>query len=136
MEADTLYVAGEAEPGALVRVFANDEFVGEAAAGDAGAWLIEAPSEVPVGDVVIRADVADPNAAAPGEQVELPFRRFADGMVLEPVATASAEALWPPLRCHLRLFLSSGAAIIFGGFRGAIMGAAYATRRSSRPTGS
>ena len=47
---------------------------------------------MPVGDVVIRADVADPNAAAPGEQVELPFRRYADGMVLEPVATASAEA--------------------------------------------
>ena len=29
---------------ALVRVYANDEFVGEAQAGDAGAWLVEARS--------------------------------------------------------------------------------------------
>ena len=32
-EAGTLYVAGEAPPGALVRIYANDELVGEARAG-------------------------------------------------------------------------------------------------------
>ena len=41
-EADKLYVAGEAAPGTLVRVYANDELVGEARAGAEGTWLLEA----------------------------------------------------------------------------------------------
>ena len=54
MEANTLYVAGEAPPGTLVRVYANDELVGEVRAAADGTWLLEANKEVPVGEVVFR----------------------------------------------------------------------------------
>jgi nucleoid-associated protein YgaU len=87
-EAERLYVAGEAAPGTLVRIYADQELVGEAQANDRGAWLVEAVKEVPVGEVVIRADVVSRQSDTPSAQVELPFVRYADGLVLEPAASA------------------------------------------------
>jgi nucleoid-associated protein YgaU len=88
-EADMLYVAGEARPGTLVRIYLDDDLVGEAKADEGGTWLLEAKRNVPPGKVVIRADAVRPDTAMAGEQVELPFVRHPDGVVLEPVVTAS-----------------------------------------------
>jgi nucleoid-associated protein YgaU len=90
-EADNLYVAGEAAPGTLVHVYANEELVGEALAGAEGTWLVEAEKDVPIGEIVIRADAVAAGAASPSAQAEAPFMRFPDGVVLEPLATATAE---------------------------------------------
>jgi nucleoid-associated protein YgaU len=90
-EADTLYVAGAAAPGALVRIYADEDLVGEVRANQEGAWLVEARKDVPLGEVVIRADVVDAASASPAAKVELPFTRYADGLVLEPAVTAAAE---------------------------------------------
>ena len=57
-EAGTLYVAGEAPPGMLVRIYANNELVGEARASNDGTWLLEAKRDVPVGEVVFRVEAA------------------------------------------------------------------------------
>jgi nucleoid-associated protein YgaU len=90
VDVETLYVAGEAPPGALVRVYADDDFVGEAEATDKGAWLVQAKKPIPVGEVLLRADVVDPRTDSPIGQAELPFVRYSDGVVLEPVAAAAA----------------------------------------------
>jgi nucleoid-associated protein YgaU len=87
-EAETLYVAGEAPPGTLVRIYADDEFVGEVEASDQGTWLIEANRKIPLGEVVIRADAIEKEGRSVAGRTELPFVRHADGVVLEPVATA------------------------------------------------
>jgi nucleoid-associated protein YgaU len=93
VEADTLYVAGEAPAGMLVRIFADDELVGEARADSDGNWLLEAQKDIPVGEVVFRveaeADGGDEAAASPVVEAAAPFMRLADGIVLEPVAAAT-----------------------------------------------
>jgi nucleoid-associated protein YgaU len=75
-----------------VRVYAGEEFVGAAEAGKQGTWLVEAEKEIPVGNVTIRADASGQAAATPSAQVELPFVRYADGLVLEPAGTMVASA--------------------------------------------
>jgi nucleoid-associated protein YgaU len=88
-EARRLYVAGEAAPGTLVRVYADEDLIGEARTNRDGTWLVEAAKEVSVGQVLIRADAVARNPAAPSAQVELPFIRYADGIVLEPAAAVA-----------------------------------------------
>ncbi|HEX9905579.1 MAG TPA: LysM peptidoglycan-binding domain-containing protein, partial [Propylenella sp.] len=92
-EAGKLYVAGEAPPGALVHIYADEEFVGEARAGREGRWLVEAETDVPVGEVVIRADAKVQRDTMAAAEAELPFIRYPDGIVLEPVMTASRGSL-------------------------------------------
>jgi nucleoid-associated protein YgaU len=91
-ESGNLYVAGEAPAGTLVRVFANDELVGEARAGNEGAWLLEAKKDVPVGEVTFRVEAAPESASGVGVTAEAsaPFMRYPDGIVLEPVVEAQA----------------------------------------------
>jgi nucleoid-associated protein YgaU len=89
VEAERLYVAGEAEPGTRVRVFADEQFVGEAEAGTEGNWLLEADKDVPLGEVVIRAEAVEREGNDTVAQAEIPFLRYADGIVLEPVATVA-----------------------------------------------
>ena len=84
-EADMLYVAGEAAPGALVRIYANDAFVGEAQADASGVWLLEARSDVPVGEVAIRAEVGSEQSSVATAETAGSFMRFAEGIVLEPI---------------------------------------------------
>jgi nucleoid-associated protein YgaU len=88
-EAGSLYVAGEAPPGTRVRVFAGEDFIGEAQAGDEGNWLLEARAALPLGQVVISARAVEPNSNAVLAQVDMPFVRYADGVVLEPAILAS-----------------------------------------------
>jgi hypothetical protein len=92
VEANTLYVAGEAPAGALVRIYADEELVGEAKASDTGTWLLEAKQDVPLGEVTIRADATAPGGDSPVAAVERPFVRYADSIVLEPAVTAMAES--------------------------------------------
>jgi nucleoid-associated protein YgaU len=91
MESNTLYVAGEAEPGTMVQVFAAGELIGEARAGEEGAWLLEAAAELPLGEIVIRAEAEAGDATTPIEVAETPFVRFPDSIVLEPLSGAAVE---------------------------------------------
>jgi nucleoid-associated protein YgaU len=91
VETERFYVAGEAAPGTRVRVFADEDFVGEAEAGAEGRWLLEADRDIPVGEVVIRADAVEPEGTDTVAQAEIPFLRYADGIVLEPVVTPAEQ---------------------------------------------
>ena len=88
-----LYVAGEAPPGTLVRLYVNDELVGDARATPDRSWLLEAKKDVPVGEVVFRVEAVPKGApdGTPVVEATAPFMRYAEGIVLEPIVTASSE---------------------------------------------
>ena len=89
-EGDNVYVAGAAEPNALVRVYLEDEFVGEVRAGAGGHWLVEAETEIPVGGVTIRADQVEQGSETLTASAEAPFIRNIEAEALVPAAAASA----------------------------------------------
>ncbi|MFC3073056.1 LysM peptidoglycan-binding domain-containing protein [Shinella pollutisoli] len=75
LEGDRMFVAGNARPGALVRIYAGDRLVGEAKADEGGRFVVDGRIDLAVGRHTIRADVM----AADGSRVELrasvPFDR-------------------------------------------------------------
>ncbi|QRM54852.1 LysM peptidoglycan-binding domain-containing protein [Sinorhizobium sp. BG8] len=75
LEGDKIFVAGNARPGALVRIYANNTLVGQMKADDAGRYVVDGNMKLPVGRHTIRADVM----SADGSKVELrasvPFDR-------------------------------------------------------------
>ena len=94
LEGERMFVAGNARPGALVRIYAGDRLVGEAKADEEGRFVVDGRIALAVGRHTIRADVM----AADGSRVELraavPFDR-PEGEQVAVVAqddTASAQA--------------------------------------------
>lgn len=77
IEGNKVFVAGTAEPGKIVRVYANDVFLGEATASKVGRFLIEAMRELAVGDYIIRADMLDPDGRKVIARAAVPFQRQA-----------------------------------------------------------
>ncbi len=80
IEGSRVFVAGRAEVGSRVRVYANDILLGDAQTSDGGRFLVEAERDLPVGDYIVRADLlgrngevlaraAVPFAREPGESV-------------------------------------------------------------------
>lgn len=88
---DVLYVTGIAATGLPVRVYVDDNLVGEALPDDSGAWLIEAVKDMATGTYAIRADQVN---AATGDVVaraEVPFIREIDVQSLDQTETAEAR---------------------------------------------
>jgi nucleoid-associated protein YgaU len=87
-EGSSVYVAGQAEPGSSVRVFANEDLLGEAQVNASGNWMLEAQGEIPVGRVEIRADqTAGQNVVA---RTMTPFVRYPGYTPLIPNADTAA----------------------------------------------
>ena len=63
IEGRKVFVAGAADAGRRVRVYANDILLGEAVASPGGRFLIETERDLPVGDYIVRADALDPDGA-------------------------------------------------------------------------
>lgn len=74
IEGDTVFVAGYADPGSTVRVYANEVHLGDARASEGGRFLVEARRELAVGDYVIRADVLAPDGSVVA-RAAVPFER-------------------------------------------------------------
>src|SRR5690606_5125957 len=49
IEGDTIFVAGQADPGHTVRVYAGDTLLGDSRVSQAGRFLVEAKRDLPVG---------------------------------------------------------------------------------------
>ncbi len=75
IEGRDVFVAGYAEAGATVRVYANDILLGQAVASDAGRFLIEAEKDLPVGDYIVRADMLSADNADVIARAAVPFER-------------------------------------------------------------
>lgn len=74
IEGSKIFVAGNAEPGRTVRVYANEMLLGEGKAALNGRFLVEAEKELPVGGYTIRADVLGDGAQVIA-RAAVPFQR-------------------------------------------------------------
>ncbi|MFN4272735.1 MAG: LysM peptidoglycan-binding domain-containing protein [Aliihoeflea sp.] len=74
IDGDTVFVAGQAEPGRFLRVYANEILLGETRASEGGRFLIEARVDLPVGDYIIRADLLGSDGSVEA-RAAVPFER-------------------------------------------------------------
>jgi len=88
IEGDHVFVAGRADAGARVRVYANEILLGDAESSPGGQWLVEAVRDLPVGDYIVRADLLGPRAEVLA-RAAVPFER-------EPGETLAAVAQGEP----------------------------------------
>lgn len=84
IDGDTVFVAGQAEPGRYIRVYANEILLGETLVSEGGRFLIEAQVDLPVGDYIIRADLLGSDGSVVA-RAAVPFER-------EPGETVAAVA--------------------------------------------
>jgi nucleoid-associated protein YgaU len=86
VEAETdgaLYIAGTATEPGPVRVYVDDELVGEATPTEGGTWLIETKRDMPPGDYTIRADQVEAGTGTVIVRAEVPFEREIEVAVLK-----------------------------------------------------
>ena len=70
-----IFVAGAADPGRVVRGYANEILLGDAKASPDGRYLIEAERDLPVGDYIIRVDALEPDGVKVAARAAVPFER-------------------------------------------------------------
>ena len=70
-----VFVAGRAEPGRLLRVYANDILLDQTRVSPEGRFLVEAERDLPVGDYIIRADVLADDGLTVIARAAVPFER-------------------------------------------------------------
>lgn len=75
IEGRKVFVAGAAPAGAPVRVYANDELLGETKATADGRFLLEVERDLPVGDYQVRADALEPDGKKVIARAEVNFSR-------------------------------------------------------------
>jgi nucleoid-associated protein YgaU len=80
-----VFVAGVADPGRKVRVYANDVLLGEATTSPDGHFLVEALRDLAVGDYIIHADALGSDGVKVVARAAVPFQR-------EPGETMAAVA--------------------------------------------
>ncbi|KZK83408.1 LysM domain/BON superfamily protein [Pseudovibrio sp. Ad13] len=84
-EKGKVFVAGESEPGAQVRVYVGEEFVGEAQAGTEGRWLVEAEKTIPAGNVEVRADKVENTNGKVEARAQVVFTKGENDVAMIPV---------------------------------------------------
>jgi nucleoid-associated protein YgaU len=89
IEGNKIFVAGVADPGSTVRVYANDMVLGEAKTSPVGRFLVESIHELAVGDYIIRADMLGPDGVKVAARAAVPFTR-APGESVAAVAAGEA----------------------------------------------
>jgi nucleoid-associated protein YgaU len=93
VEADTaggLYVAGTAETDEPVRVYLDNQPIGETTPTPSGTWLLEAKRELATGTYQVRADQLDKATGTVIARAEVPFEREIEVATLKPTATIGA----------------------------------------------
>ncbi len=93
VEADTtgnIYVAGTAETNEPVRVYVDNQPIGETKPTEGGTWLVETKRDMPAGTYQVRADQVDKNTGDVIARAEVPFEREVDVATLRPTTTAAA----------------------------------------------
>ncbi|WP_186394758.1 LysM peptidoglycan-binding domain-containing protein [Stappia sp. TSB10GB4] len=91
-EGTKVFVAGSGQPNSNVRVYLDNQLVGEARTDAQGRWLLETQGEVNPGEVALRADQVTAGDGAVAARAEVTFEKAADeAVILRPVAL-SGEA--------------------------------------------
>lgn len=92
IEGTHVFIAGKADPGKIVRVYANKELLGETQVSDAGRFLVESLKGLEVGEYIIRADLLDVGSAKVIARAAVPFEREPG----EALAAVAPEIARPP----------------------------------------
>ncbi|MEZ5810975.1 MAG: LysM peptidoglycan-binding domain-containing protein [Rhizobiaceae bacterium] len=91
IEGDHVFIAGVANPGRIVRVYANKDLVGEATVSQVGRFLVESTRGLPAGDYIIRADLLNVGSADVIARAAVPFEREAGETVAAVAPKVDAE---------------------------------------------
>tara|TARA_R110002020_G_scaffold364263_3_gene576593 strand:- start:9676 stop:11718 length:2043 start_codon:yes stop_codon:yes gene_type:complete len=75
IEGGRIFIAGSATPGYSVRVSADGVVIGTAQADETGRFIIEATTELSVGDHIINADLMEPGGQETVLRATVPFNR-------------------------------------------------------------
>mgnify|MGYP001564289982 CR=1 FL=1 len=95
LEGAKIFVAGTANPGALVRVFADDRLVGETKTDDQGRFVVDGALELSVGQHTIRADMMAADKTTVAVRVAVPFDRPAGDQVAAVAQPSANGAIVP-----------------------------------------
>lgn len=87
IEGDTIFVAGRADAGRTVRVYAGTVLLGDAVASEGGRFLVEAKRHLDVGNYLIRADLLGDDGSVVA-RAGVPFERE-PGEAIAAVAPAA-----------------------------------------------
>jgi nucleoid-associated protein YgaU len=93
VEADTsgeIFVAGTSNGTGPIRVYLEDELIGEAKPNADGTWLLQGKRDLPAGQYRVRADEVDAGTGEVLVRAEVPFEREVEVASLKPVATTGA----------------------------------------------
>ncbi|OAP40605.1 peptidoglycan-binding protein LysM [Sinorhizobium glycinis] len=91
IEGKRIFVAGNAKPGALVRIYADDKLVGEMKADDKGHFVVDGSIDLAVGSHIIRADMLSEDANKVAMRASVPFDRPA-GAQVAAIAGSSVDS--------------------------------------------
>ncbi|MGV3551724.1 LysM peptidoglycan-binding domain-containing protein [Rhizobium sp.] len=75
LEGDRIFIAGNARPGAMVRIYADDQVVAEARTDKTGRFVADGTIKLAVGNHTIRADVLSADGAKVEFRASVPFFR-------------------------------------------------------------
>lgn len=92
IEGDTIFVAGRADAGRTVRVYAGTVLLGDAVASEGGRFLVEAKRHLDVGNYLIRADLLGDDGSVVA-RAGVPFEREPGEAIaaVAPAAPATEE---------------------------------------------
>jgi len=90
IENDHVFVAGTANPGKVIRVYANRDLIGETRSSEIGRYLVESTRGLAVGEYIIRADMLEVGSAEVIARAAVPFEREA-GEAIAAVAPPAAN---------------------------------------------
>jgi nucleoid-associated protein YgaU len=87
-----LYIAGTARTSDPVRIYLNDQLLGEAKPGPEGKWLHEGVRRLDPGKYAVRADQVSPKSGEVIVRSEVTFEREAEVVALAPTAEIGGPA--------------------------------------------
>jgi len=91
IEGSKLFIAGLADAGYTVKVYANDNLIGSTKTGADGHFLVQTTRDLPVGDYIIRADMVEKDGVTVIARAAVPFKREA-GQRVSAVAPSATPA--------------------------------------------
>lgn len=92
IEGRTMFVAGSAKPGALVRIYADEKLLGEVKADEKGHFVVDGSIDLSVGSHIIRADMLNDDATKVAMRAAVPFDRPAGTQVAAIAGTQADPA--------------------------------------------
>lgn len=95
LEGQEIWIAGAAAPGTVIRLYQDNELLGETVAGDEGRYLFEGALSDATGEVTVRADALAAGSADVIARAEVPFdmpgTEMADADMVDTDMTEAVE---------------------------------------------